>query len=113
MESAKLGINPVKLLPQVFYFLDSDMLCRVGTWVKCMGLRVASPVGYGLSAAKEKTSITYTFSPWNTYVHTLYSTEQTVPALLPRRPSAVRGAAGRQIGREGRVWEKKFVFWVG
>lgn len=78
--------------------------------MKCVHLRVARAVGYGLSAAKEKTSIAYTFSSWNAYARRLYSTEQTVSARLPRRPGVGRGAAGRQIGREGRVWEAKFVF---
>lgn len=64
-------------------------------------LRVAGAVGYGLSAAKEKTSIACTFSPWNTRAHRLYSTEQTVPARLQRSPNVGRSAARQQVRQDG------------
>ena len=66
-------------------------------------LRVVEAVGYGLSAAKEKTSIACTFSSWNTCVHRLYSTEQTVPARPQRSPNVGRSAAWRQVGRKERI----------
>ena len=55
-------------------------------------------VRYGLSAAKEKTSIACTFSSWNIYTHKLYSTKQTVSARLQRhlrRRAKRSGAASR------------------
>ena len=81
------------------------MRYRVGTWVKYGCLRVVEAVGYGLSAAKEKTSIACIFSPWNTCAHRLYSTEQTVPACLQRSPNVGRGAARRQVRRDGTNFE--------
>ena len=77
-------------------------------------LRVVEAVGYGLSAAKEKTSIACTFSSWNTCVHRLYSTEQTVPARLQRSPNVGRSAAWRQVGRVGTNLEADWVVfgWV-
>ena len=81
------------------------MCRRVGTWVKYGGLIVIEAVGYGLSAAKEKTSIACTFSPWNTCAYTLYSTKQTASACLQRSPNVGRGAARRQVRHEGTNFE--------
>ena len=95
--------NTGKIHPKLSYFLDwngkirykagkivttSVLFFRFGyvssgrntgeIWVSESG----RAVGYGLSAAKEKTSIACTFSSWNTYAYKLYSTEQTVSALF-------------------------------
>ena len=90
------------------------MRCGVGTWVKSKGLIVIEAVGYGLSAAKEKTSIACTFSLWNTYAHGLYSTKQTASARPQRRPNVGRSAAWRQVVRVGTNLEADWVVsgWV-
>lgn len=102
MESAKLGINPVKSLPRVFYFLDSGMSDRVGTQVKCVHLRVASPVGYGLSAAKEKTSIAYIFL--RGIPTSIRYTPRNKPSRLSSHVVLVSGVVqpgGKSGGKEG------------
>ena len=86
------------------------MCLRVGTQVKYGVSESGRAVGYGLSAAKEKTSIACIFSSWNTYTHKLYSTKQTVSALLQRRPIVGRSAAGRQVGQDGTSIEAKAYF---
>lgn len=73
--------------------------------MKCGGLIVIEAVGYGLSAAKETTSIACTFSPWNTCAHRLYSTKQTASAPLQRSPNAERRQPGGGVGQDGTNFE--------
>ena len=124
--------NTGKIRPKLSYFLDwngkirykagktvitSVLFFRFGyvsqgrntgeIWVSESG----RAVGYGLSAAKEKTSIACTFFSWNTYTHKLYSTKQTVSARPPNViPGVGRSAAGRQVGQDGTDFEAKAYF---
>lgn len=73
--------------------------------MKSRGLIVIEAVGYGLSAAKEKTSMAYTFSPWNTCARRLYSTKQTASDFLQRSPNAERRQPGGGVGQDGTNFE--------
>lgn len=69
-------------------------------------LIVIEAVGYGLSAAKEKTSIACTFSSWNTCARRLYSTKQTASVCLQRSPNAERRQPGGKSGKTERILER-------